>query len=185
VKQKGWAIAPEFGQAHTLTRVSKSPVKIAVGAKLAFSIEQLAKNDFATLGRFLFYTTSDRAPRSMATPRRRSLPFSRSRPRSSAMRARGTHPPLPFGCAVLASERAQLASLKKQLEELKPYTIVPILRELAGDKRRTTRLQHRGNYLDVGEEVAEALPAAFQVPSASNTPNRLPSPVGWWTPITL
>src|SRR5437016_4913718 len=43
----------------------------------------------------------------------------------------------------LKSEREELANLKQKLEESKPYTSVPIFRELAGDKRRKTHVQRR------------------------------------------
>jgi hypothetical protein len=47
------------------------------------------------------------------------------------------------------------------LADPKPGTTVPILRELPRDKRRTTRIQRRGNFLDLGAEVAAGTPAAF------------------------
>jgi hypothetical protein len=56
---------------------------------------------------------------------------------------------------------AALASLKKELAALKPQTTVPVMKELTGDKRRKTRIQFRGNFLDLGDEVSEATPAAF------------------------
>src|SRR5581483_11824658 len=37
----------------------------------------------------------------------------------------------------------------------------PIMRELAPRGRRETRIQHRGNFLDLGPAVAEGVPAAF------------------------
>lgn len=58
------------------------------------------------------------------------------------------------------AERERLAGLKKQLAGLKPAT-VPIMRDLTGNQRRKTRIQFRGNYLDLGEEVSEGLPAVF------------------------
>jgi len=73
----------------------------------------------------------------------------------------------------LAGVRGELAGLKKQFEEMKPYTTVPILRELAGEKRRKTFLQHRGNYLDLGPEVTAGLPPAFQPLPDAATPDRL------------
>jgi hypothetical protein len=51
--------------------------------------------------------------------------------------------------------------------ELRPSTTVPILRELA-DKRRETRFQYRGNYLDKGPVIEAALPSIF--PAASDGP---------------
>src|SRR5207247_2056786 len=50
---------------------------------------------------------------------------------------------------------------------------VPIFRELTGDKRRKTHIQFRGNYLALGDEVTEALPAAFHPPPDGAKPNRL------------
>ena len=44
---------------------------------------------------------------------------------------------------------------------LQPPTTVPVLRELPGNARRVTRVQHRGNYRDLGEVVTGGVPAAF------------------------
>jgi hypothetical protein len=38
---------------------------------------------------------------------------------------------------------------------------LPILRELAGERRRTTRIHQRGSFLDPGEEVTATLPQLF------------------------
>ena len=73
----------------------------------------------------------------------------------------------------LRGEREQLAGLRKKLEEEKAYTTVPILRELAGDKRRKTHLQRRGNFLDLGQELTEGLPASLLPPSDSGRNDRL------------
>lgn len=56
----------------------------------------------------------------------------------------------------------RLAELKKLLADAKPATTVPVLRELAAAKRRTTKIQRRGNFLDTGDEVMPGVPAAFQ-----------------------
>ncbi|NUQ62499.1 MAG: DUF1553 domain-containing protein [Pirellulales bacterium] len=66
----------------------------------------------------------------------------------------------------------RLAALRKQLAEMKPHT-VPILRELPADRRRKTHVQHRGNFLDRGAEVAEGVPAAFHPLAKDAQPNRL------------
>jgi hypothetical protein len=55
------------------------------------------------------------------------------------------------------------------LADPKPGTTVPILRDLPKDKRRTTRLQHRGNFLDLGDEVTAGTPAVFP-PLLEGTP---------------
>src|SRR6185312_593094 len=46
--------------------------------------------------------------------------------------------------------RARLGALKKKLATLKPMTSVPILKELPAGQRRKTRIQFRGNFMDLG-----------------------------------
>jgi hypothetical protein len=60
----------------------------------------------------------------------------------------------------LKTERERLAALNKMLADQKPST-VPVMKELKGTERRKTRLQYRGNFLDVGDEVKEGVPAVF------------------------
>jgi hypothetical protein len=59
--------------------------------------------------------------------------------------------------------RDLVKGLRKKLDDEKPAT-VPVLEELAGDKRRVTKLQHRGNWQDLGPVVAEGVPAVFPPP---------------------
>jgi hypothetical protein len=70
------------------------------------------------------------------------------------------------------SLRDQLAAARKDLAAVKPNT-VPILRELPADKQRTTHLQHRGNYLDLGQEVSPGVPGAFPPLPQGEPANRL------------
>ncbi|MBN9119103.1 MAG: PSD1 domain-containing protein [Planctomycetes bacterium] len=70
-------------------------------------------------------------------------------------------------------ERDKLALLKKDLAAVKPLTTVPVMKELTGAQRRKTRLQFRGNFLDLGDEVAEGTPAAFHAFPKDAPRNRL------------
>src|SRR5262249_47961993 len=72
----------------------------------------------------------------------------------------------------LQAARQKHAELSKQLAAVKPTT-VPVMRELKGDQRRKTRIQHRGNFLDLGKEVTEGTPTAFPPLPAGAPPNRL------------
>jgi len=56
--------------------------------------------------------------------------------------------------------RELLDGLRKQLAATPPAT-VPVFQELAGDKRRKTQIQLRGNWQNLGQEVAEGVPAAL------------------------
>lgn len=63
--------------------------------------------------------------------------------------------------------------LKKKLADIKPLTTVPIMRELPQGKRRVTRIQHRGNFLDLGAEVVEGTPGVFHPLPGEAPANRL------------
>ncbi len=69
-------------------------------------------------------------------------------------------------------EKKQLEELKKQLAAIQGVT-TPIMRELPPDRRRVTRIQRRGNFLDVGEEVTEGVPAALFAPPEVERLDRL------------
>ncbi len=70
-------------------------------------------------------------------------------------------------------ERDKLAALKKDLAAVKPLTTVPIMKELTGKDRRKTRLQFRGNFMDLGDEVTEGTPAVFHPLTKTQSPSRL------------
>jgi mono/diheme cytochrome c family protein len=56
--------------------------------------------------------------------------------------------------------------------DLRTSTTVPIMRELAG-QRRETKLEYRGNYLDTGPVIAPGLPAVFHAASPDGPMDRL------------
>ena len=62
--------------------------------------------------------------------------------------------------------REVLESLRKELQGV-PRPTVPVMEELAGDKRRSTQLQYRGNWQDLGPEVQEGVPAVFATATTS------------------
>jgi cytochrome c553 len=59
--------------------------------------------------------------------------------------------------------RRIIDDLRKQLAAT-PRMTVPVLQELAGDTRRVTKIQLRGNWQNLGDEVAEGMPATFHSP---------------------
>jgi hypothetical protein len=63
--------------------------------------------------------------------------------------------------------------LTKKAAALEPKVTVPVLKELPKDKRRVTKLQYRGNFLDLGDVVTEGTPAAFHPLPSGEPPNRL------------
>jgi hypothetical protein len=67
-----------------------------------------------------------------------------------------------------------IAGLKKDREAItKEIVSTPILRELAKDKQRKTKILIKGNFLDPGEEVSAKLPSAFAKGLENAAVNRL------------
>lgn len=71
------------------------------------------------------------------------------------------------------ADRKRLDTLKKQVADFKPAASVPIMKELEQDKRRVTKLHHRGNYLELGQEAQEGTPACFPPLPDSASKDRL------------
>ncbi len=69
-------------------------------------------------------------------------------------------------------EKMRLEKLKKQLASIKGVK-TPIMRELPENRRRKTRIQRRGNFLDVDKEVTVGLPSTFYSPKEGEKINRL------------
>ena len=69
------------------------------------------------------------------------------------------------------ADEKRIAALRKQLADMKKIT-VPVMRDLEAGKQRKTRVQLRGNYLALAEEVKEGVPAAFPPLPAAAQPRR-------------
>ena len=172
--QKGWAVGGSTAKAHTLTLLAGKPVELSAGGKLIVTIEQQSKYDDHTLGHFRVSTTDDiRVAAHLRTPGDvlAALGVAEAE-RTPAQRARIADHYVRALAPELKAERQQFATLRKQIDALKPDT-VPILRELATGQRRKTSVQIRGNYLSLGDAVTEGVPAAFH-PLPKDAPmNRL------------
>ncbi|MBI4622078.1 MAG: DUF1553 domain-containing protein [Verrucomicrobia bacterium] len=173
-REKGWAIGPHVGQRHELILIPAAPVTLPAGARLTIKIEQLSKKKHHTLGKLRLSSSGDaRAPEIIRTPApvldALKIPAA---DRSEAQREVVTGHYMTVAPA-LETERQRLATLIKQLDAVKPFTTVPILSDLAGDKSRKTHVQRRGNYLDLGDEVTPGLPGALHPLSAGLPANRL------------
>lgn len=171
---KGWAIGGQPGQTHALTLMLKNsepPAAITAGTKLTLTIEQASQFAKHTIGHFRVQVTDDAraadwggAPRSVLEALQ--VPAGK---RTAAQQEAVTKHYLTVAPA-LRAQRLLVQIRKQQLADLKPTT-VPIMRELKAAQRRKTKIQHRGNFLDLGKEVTEGTPAAF--PTLAGKPDRL------------
>ncbi|MDB5337993.1 MAG: Planctomycete cytochrome [Planctomycetaceae bacterium] len=160
-KTKGWAIGGEIGKPHALTLIPKAPIEAPAGSTLTVTIEQNSSFENHTLGHFRLSTTADAG---VAEVSRTPAPVLDALRVAAATRTPAQVAAIAAYYLTIAPEldatRKQLATLTQQLAELKPET-VPIMKELPQDQRRITKIQHRGNFMDLGAEVKEGTPATF------------------------
>jgi hypothetical protein len=173
-KQAGWGVGGATTKPHTLTLLASKPVDAPAGSRIVVTIEHESKFEKMTLGRFRIAATSDpRVAAHVSTPvdvlgilavaAEQRTPAQRERLKDHYTRQLAPE---------LKPEREKLTALRKQIDGLTAVT-VPVMRELAGDQRRKTRIQLRGNFLALADEVTEGVPAAFH-PLPKDAPmNRL------------
>ena len=173
-KQPGWGVGGATTKPHTLTLLASKPVDAPAGSRIVVTIEHESKFEKMTLGRFRIAATSDpRVAAHVRTPvdvlgvlavaAEERTPAQRERLKDYFARQLAPE---------LKAERDRSAALRKQIDGMTPVT-VPVMRDLAGDQRRKTRIQLRGNFLALSDEVTEGVPAAFH-PLPKDAPmNRL------------
>ena len=171
-RMRGWAVGGSSAQPHALTLLVEKPVELAAGSRVVVTLEQQSAIKNATLGQFRLSLTSDaRAAQHVGIPAEvlAALSAQQRGPAQESLL-------IDYYARNLASElktnQTRIASLTKSLADLKPST-VPVMRELDGARRRKTKIQIRGNWQNLGDEVTEAVPAAWN-PLPKDAPlNRL------------
>jgi hypothetical protein len=150
-------------------------IDVPEGSKLVVTIEQQSPQANHTLGHFRLAVTDEpgvaesaRLPTAVLAAL--AVPAVK---RSKAQLAALTDYYVRSVAPELKADRDRLAEVTKSLAAVKPST-VPIMKELTGDQRRKTRLQYRGNFLDLGDEVKEGVPAVFPpLPATPQAASRL------------
>jgi len=172
--KRGWSVAPKLGEPHSLILIPAQPIFVGTGSNLLVTLEQSSQFEYATIaGLRMTRTTDERAPeilRILASVLAALLVEPTARTEAQRNEIGGYYLSIT---PLYQAEREQLADVQRKLAELKPYTTVPILRELAGDQRRKTHVQRRGNYLDHGTEVTGGLPALLNSPLTGTNVDRL------------
>ena len=172
-KTKGWAVGGKIGQPSSLTLIAEA-LEITPGSKLTVSIEHSSQHEKHILGHFRLSVTDDARTAEFArTPANIvALVKKPAEQRSDADRTTLTEYFLTTVAAEQQPLRNQIADIKKQLAGIQAVT-VPIQRELAADKRRKTRVQLRGDFMNLADEVSEGVPAAFHPLPDGAKPDRL------------
>jgi len=159
---KGWAVSPQQDQPHQLTLLPSKVVAIPAGSALTVTIDQRSQYENHTLGQFRLSLVDDPRAADLAPLPADVLVIlaTQTDARTEPQNQRLTDYYLTIAPA-LAPQRTRLAEVNKALAESKPTTTVPVMRDLAEDKHRVTKMQMRGNWLDQTEVVHEGVPAAF------------------------
>lgn len=167
---KGWApLTSDYERGSTLTLLAEKPITAPAGSKVTLLIEQYAPRDSGLLSNFRIATAGEAALSKYARTPANILVLLNVQGASRSEQQRGEILKyyLRHVAPELQGERDQVASLQKKLDGMKSQS-VPVMRALARDARRKTQIQLRGNYLDLGKEVPEGVPAAF---AAGATPS--------------
>ena len=159
--KKGWAVGGATGKAHSLTLLLSDPQPLREGT-LRLSLAQDSVHQRHVLDQFRVSSTDDRRAGDWARLPAKIRELVR-KPHSALSDDQALELAAYYRsiAPALEPQRTELAKLQKQLADLRPYTTVPVMRELADERRRTTKVQLRGNYLSTGDVVREGTPAVF------------------------
>ncbi len=169
----GWSVAPLLNDPHAAIFTLAAPRESPAGAEFTLTIDHQAQGDGLSLGKFRLALTADPAPAiSPVAPDPvaeivRLAPGQRTDAQNREL--------LDYFASVAPETRATREELARRRSELAaaPQTATPIMRELAADQRRETRLHNRGNFLDPADPVEPAVLSAFHPLPAGAPPDRL------------
>ncbi len=157
--ETGWAIAPSLGRNHEAVFIPGVPVETApAGTKLTFTLAQHYGAGH-TLGRYRLSLTTDAAPRPALPEDVRAILAKAPAARSTNETARLVSFYQPMS-KLLADTHKQIEARKTALAAIKPIG-VPVMKELAGDKKRESHFLIKGNFLMPGDQVQPALLKSF------------------------
>ncbi len=160
-ERSGWAIAPQQGVEHEAV-FSLGPAAEAAAQGAPTGLRITLAQDYGsghTLGRFQLATAAEGpAPRALTAGARRALqrdPAAWDDADRAALRAQLLHDD-PAAVA-LQERRAALLAEKDALD----VVTTPVMVEVPRERRRTTHVLHKGNFLEPGEVVTAETPAAL------------------------
>ena len=179
-KKHGWGVAPKQLEIHQAVFALAEPVTPKPGTELEVTLDHQFEFTYPgfSLGRFRLFLTGDESPSiSGELPAELKMIFMQPAERRTAEQQNYV---LAYYAGVAADRkplRDKLEGLKKEIEAV-PVPQTPILRELPTSKRRATHVHVRGNFLEKGEAVEPAVPAAFHPLPADYPKDRL-GLAGW------
>lgn len=171
IAKSGWAVGPEQKQPHTAYFLAGAPTGEFAVSQLTFRLEQRFNQPQYLLGRFrLSVTTSLDVQRRVVVPADLlAIVDAPAETRSDEQRTK-----LAAYYRSIAPALQPVRESIAQLEKSRPtIPTVPVMLELAADKKRTTNLMIKGNFLTKGATVEPAVPVRFHPLPKDAAPNRL------------
>ncbi len=172
-----------LGRDHQLTLVSSAAIAILPGSQLRVELLHRSPHARHLLGKFRVQISSDPQASVWA-----AMPSDIQRILLTAVAERTLEQQLALAsyyrtiAPELADVRQRVQTIKTELAALKPMTTVPVMRDLPNPQQRVTRIQNRGNFLDLGDTVTPGIPPCFTY--AIGVRDRLAWRVGWYHAIT-
>ncbi len=167
--KRGWAIAGEFGKPHSAAFELAEPVTIRESARLRIVLEQNYGSQH-TIGRFRLATTSAPAPVSLQ-PVPEAVASLLERDHATWTDAQRTqaadyYATLDGGAA---SRRQAVETHRKQAPKLTDQLAQTLIER---SSPRKTQVMLRGNFLDLGAEVAAQVPAVLHTTPIDSQPEQ-------------
>jgi mono/diheme cytochrome c family protein len=168
----GWA--PGGAAPATLVVAPAEAVAVKPGERLVVSLRERSKHDNHTIGVVRVAVSAEPRVKEWAgVPADVIAILVKPAPeRTGGEIARLAEHHRRVVAAETAPARERMAALTAELAAIKPAK-VPVMEELGADKRRVTKVQHRGNWQDLGAEVQEGVPEAFQLPATPSASGRI------------
>lgn len=163
VKKHGWAVSPKQIEPHRAMFRLASAVPVPAGARLIVRLEHRFEFDYPgfSIGRFKLGATAAVVPRledDVPEPIRRHIRVPADQ--RSAKQAGELLAYYASISPITVDLRQQISAAQQELAGI-AVPQIPTMKELPKNRWRTTRMHQRGNFLDPGDAVEAAAPAAF------------------------
>lgn len=160
---RGWAVGGATARDHHLTLVLEQPLKLVAGSRLKIDLLHQSPHSQHVLGRFRISLTTDQTIQQWAAiPKEVKEVLTIDVAQRTSQQQDQLLQYYRTIASELAEARERVIQLQTQIAEFKPQTTVPIMQELPEEKRRVTRVQLRGNFMDLGDQVQPGIPALFR-----------------------
>ena len=165
--KNGWSIGDRTGLVHAASFELEGKPFDESGSLLIFTLVQKYGTNH-TIGRFRIAATTQPLPVREQPQGIKDILAAKPEERTGEQRDELADYFRAFAPS-LAKVNEQLRKLRKELEGVKPVAL-PVMREVADEKRRESHILNKGNFLDPGEQVEAGVPVAFhELPTGAPT----------------